>query len=284
MLWACEVATDVARADQWMRAVQQLRERRGLSTMAAFCLAHQGAILTSAGRWSEAEAVLTRAHRMFPARSTRMNRRAVALLAELRLRQGRLEEAGELLAGLDRDPDALRPLARLHLARGDVVLARDVLDRALGAPIEGTNDGPLLGLSVELALQEGNLDAARLAADRLAEVAHSGGEAMAAMSAMARGRVAAARGEPEARALLDEAVDGFTRTGMPLEGAIARLEVARVLSASRPEVAVAEAKIALAEFERLPAPPFADAAGALLRKLGAPVRTGPERARSAHPA
>ncbi len=276
MLWACELATDVARAEQWMRAVHQLRERRGLVTMAAFCLAHQGAILTSAGRWTEAEAVLVRAHRMFPARSTRMNRRAVALLAELRLRQGRLEEAGELLADLDRDLDALRPLARLHLARGKLVLARDFLERALAAPLEGTNDAPLLGLLVELALREGHLDEAGRAADRLADVASSGGEAMAAMAALARGRVAAATDEPETRALLDAAIDGFTRTGMPLEAAIARLEVARVLSVDRPEVAVAEAKIALAEFERLPAPPFADAAGALLRTLGAPIRTGPK--------
>jgi DNA-binding NarL/FixJ family response regulator len=42
-----------------------------------------------------------------------------------------------------------------------------------------------------------------------------------------------------------------------------------------PEVAVAEAKAALEEFERLQAARHADAAGALLRSLGAPVRTGP---------
>jgi DNA-binding NarL/FixJ family response regulator len=43
-----------------------------------------------------------------------------------------------------------------------------------------------------------------------------------------------------------------------------------------PEVAVAEAKAALEEFERLQAARHADAAGALLRSLGAPVRTGPK--------
>ncbi|HVC74625.1 MAG TPA: helix-turn-helix transcriptional regulator, partial [Mycobacteriales bacterium] len=37
-----------------------------------------------------------------------------------------------------------------------------------------------------------------------------------------------------------------------------------------------EAKAALADFERLPAARQADEAGALLRTLGAPVRTGPK--------
>jgi DNA-binding NarL/FixJ family response regulator len=54
-----------------------------------------------------------------------------------------------------------------------------------------------------------------------------------------------------------------------------RLELARALAEPMPEVAVAEAKAALEEFERLQAARHADAAGALLRSLGAPVRTGP---------
>jgi DNA-binding NarL/FixJ family response regulator len=48
------------------------------------------------------------------------------------------------------------------------------------------------------------------------------------------------------------------------------------LSERSPEVAIAEAKAALEAFERLEAARHADAAGALLRSLGAPVRTGPK--------
>ena len=48
---------------------------------------------------------------------------AVIRLADLRLRQGRLEDAAELLRGLDRHPDAVRTLAALHLARGETALA-----------------------------------------------------------------------------------------------------------------------------------------------------------------
>ncbi|HET8575578.1 MAG TPA: response regulator transcription factor [Methylomirabilota bacterium] len=52
--------------------------------------------------------------------------------------------------------------------------------------------------------------------------------------------------------------------------------MARALSDRSPEVAVAEAKAALEGFEQLKAARHADAAGALLRSLGAPIRIGPK--------
>jgi hypothetical protein len=65
-------------------------------------------------------------------------RRAAAMirLADLRVRQGRLEEATQLLDGLDQHPDAVRTLAALYLARGDVARARDLLERTT----EGVDD------------------------------------------------------------------------------------------------------------------------------------------------
>jgi DNA-binding NarL/FixJ family response regulator len=61
---------------------------------------------------------------------------------------------------------------------------------------------------------------------------------------------------------------------MPMELARTHLELAHALVERSPAVAVAEAKAALRDFERLEAARYADAAGALLRSLGAPVRTG----------
>ena len=52
----------------------------------------------------------------------------------------------------------------------------------------------------------------------------------------------------------------------------ARLDLARALSGARPEAAVAEATAALEAFARLGPGPGADAAAALLRRLGAPPR------------
>jgi DNA-binding NarL/FixJ family response regulator len=61
-----------------------------------------------------------------------------------------------------------------------------------------------------------------------------------------------------------------------MEVAITRLELARAVAARSPEVAVAAAKAALETFEHLDAARHADQAGALLRALGAPIRTGPK--------
>jgi DNA-binding NarL/FixJ family response regulator len=58
-----------------------------------------------------------------------------------------------------------------------------------------------------------------------------------------------------------------------MELARTRLELARALSERSPEVAIAEARAALADFQRLEAARHADVAAALLRSLGAPVRT-----------
>ena len=85
-----------------------------------------------------------------------------------------------------------------------------------------------------------------------------------------------AGGTGDARAYLHDALEGFARAQLPMERARARLELARALAERSPEVAIAEAKAALEDFERLEAARHADAAAALLRSLGAPVRTGPK--------
>ena len=282
LFWACELVNDVPRADQWMRAAADLLRRRNV--VAAFCRAHYGGILTAAGRWSEAERELLQAARHFDRGMPQRRAAAMIRLADLRVRQGRLEEAAQLLDGLDRHPDAIRTLAALQLARGEMALARDLLERATAAPDdevptvgESTMIGPLLALLVDVHLEEGDLGAAERAARRLDLVAGAQrGPYLKAAAALARGRLCVASGQGDARACLHEALEGFSRAELPMELARTRLEMARALSGRAPEVAVAEARAALEDFERLEAARHADAAGALLRSLGAPVRTGPK--------
>ena len=90
--------------------------------------------------------------------------------------------------------------------------------------------------------------------------------------------MAAARGSDDALDALEAALARFARVGMSVEAARARLELARALEADQPEVAVAEARTALAEFERVGAPRDADAAAELLRRHGVKGRTGPKDA------
>ena len=128
-------------------------------------------------------------------------------------------------------------------------------------------------------LAAGNLDQAARAAERLGRIADSQrGPYLKAAASLAKGRVCVAGGQGDARGSLQTALDGFARAQLPMELARTRLELAYALAERSPEVAVAEAKAALQGFERLPAARYADAAGALLRSLGAPIRTGPKGA------
>jgi tetratricopeptide (TPR) repeat protein len=178
LLWACELVNDVPRADQWMRAAAD-RMRRS-NVVAAFCRAHYGGILTAAGRWHEAETELIEATRHFDRGMSARRDAATIRLADLRVRQGRLEEAAQLLEGLEQHPDVVRTLAALHLARGEVALARDRLERATqGADEEvptvgaSTMVAPLLALLVDVHLEEGNLEDADRVAQRLGRVAEA---------------------------------------------------------------------------------------------------------------
>ena len=277
--WACELVNDVPRADQWMRRAAELMQRHKVA--GAFCRAHYGAILTAAGRWDEAEAQLVDSIRLFDGGMPRAA--ALIRLADLRLRQGRLEEAAQLLNGLDSHPDAVRTLAALHLARGETALARDLLERCT----DGSDDavprvgetsmiGPLLALLVDAHLNEGDVAGADHAARRLGRLAEAQrGPYLTAAAALARGRVCMASGQGGARGCLQAALAGFAQAQLPMELAITRLELARA-QAHAPQVAIVAAKAALEAFERLDAARHADVAGALLRSLGAPIRTGPK--------
>jgi DNA-binding NarL/FixJ family response regulator len=142
---------------------------------------------------------------------------------------------------------------------------------------ESVSVAPLLALLVEVQLAGGRLREADRTAGRLAALAAARrGPYLRAAAALARGRVCVATGRGDPRTCLEDALHAFAAAQLPAEVAQTRLELARLLAGPAPEVAITEARAALADFERLPAARQADEAGALLRTLGAPVRTGPK--------
>ena len=68
---------------------------------------------------------------------------------------------------------------------------------------------------------------------------------------------------------------GFAQLGNMHESAWARLAAAELLAKTHADLAAIEAEGVLGVFERLGAQPGADAASALLRRLGVPSRPGP---------
>ena len=270
---ACEKAQDVGRAEQWMRAGESLAARRNLPAVSAYCHTHYGGVMTAAGRWPEAEAALTEAIRLWVLGQRTLRAGALARLADLRVRQGRFEEAGVLLEELQLGDETALPMAGLLLAQGEPDRACDVLNQVLsGADPAGTACIPLLSLLIDVHLSAGRTDGAATALESLEACARDNtAPHILGMVELARGRLAHATGTGDALASLRAAVDCFVRAELPLEAALSRLALADACASDRPDVALAEARSALDRFERLRAARHVDAASALLRTLGVRV-------------
>jgi DNA-binding CsgD family transcriptional regulator len=269
LLSACEAAIDVRRATDWLAMID--RFVAWTDFVRPTCRTHYGGILIALGRWPEAEAELLEAIDGFE-RGYRGDRAIAALrLADLRVRQGRVEEAERLLEGEEWHPTARLLATTIALVRGDVKLAAELGELcAEGSHLADPTGVPALELLIATRLALGNIAAAREAADRLATVARDSGlDRLEACAALADGRVRAAQGDEGAPAALSHAVALFGSLDLRLEAARAQLELARVLSTSAPAAAAREGKLALSAFERLGARADADAAAGLLRRLGA---------------
>jgi DNA-binding NarL/FixJ family response regulator len=283
MLSACEIAVDLRRAEEWMQAAPGFEAWK--DWVSPVCRNHYGGILIAAGRWPEAEAELEFAIRTFERSYKLMREEPLVKLADLRVRQGRYEEAYRLLDGHESHPLARRALAAAALGRGELDLAEDLVHLCL----EGVDDprcAPVIELQVRLRLARHDLPGATEARDRLVDIATGSGDERAhAHADLATGLVAVASGDP-ATALLQMAIRRFSALALPLEAARAQLALAHSAATRTPRAAIAEAQLALRTFERIGARPDADAAAALLRELGASGRsrgpgTGPLTAREA---
>ena len=266
LLGACERATDVARAEQWMSAASRFLAWGDF--VPPTCRLHYGGILIAVGRWREAEEELLAAARVFESGYRAMRAAPLVRLAGLRVEQGRFEEAERLLEGSEARPAARQLLAAVALARGDLALAEDRARLCLAAEDPASPAcAPVLELLVEIRLARGDVAAAREALDRLLPLAPSG-RRIRAGAELAAGRVRVAEGDPAAAAHLQAAIEAYSALDLPVDAARAQLELARALAAEAPAGAAAEARAALATFERVGATRHADAAAELLRKLG----------------
>jgi DNA-binding CsgD family transcriptional regulator len=276
LLSACETALDVTRAEQWMSVAGHFDAWSDF--VSPVCRSHYGGILIAVGRWTEAEQELTAAIRTFERSYRLMRESPLVKLADLRVRQGRLDEARRLLEGYESHPVARRALATIALARGEVALSEDQVSLCLdGDAASDPGCAPALELLVQIRLARDDVAAATEALARLSDLAAESGDARAAAFAeLAAGRVRAAEGNERASTDLQAAVRSFTALDLPLEAARAQLELARAIAEPAPEAAVAEARLALRTFERIGATADADAAAGLLRELGASGRAWPK--------
>lgn len=280
LLTACSRAGDIHRADEWTRTAEArlgLDVDHGPAFLYAHCRSALGLILCDVGRWGDAEVAL----RLASARSTLGGPRIEGLvqgaLAELWILQGRLDDAERLLVGRHDHLDACLPLANLRLARGDYAEATRVARHALHLMGDDrVRTSRLLVICVEAELAQGQTDAARAAADHLAELAAGRSlPVLTARAAYAKGRVA------EADDASEDAIQAF-QTGLralanadwPLLRAELHLHLGSQLVPLDPPGAIAEARAAHLIFDRLGSP-SADKSAALLASLGLQAASRP---------
>jgi tetratricopeptide (TPR) repeat protein len=271
MLSAGERAGDLGRVHAWLEVLRDhgmLEPGGPAPLLSTQCYSTYGTVLCQLGRWSEAENALNTGARIAACASHKVA--CAAALADLRVRQGRLEEAEQLLLGYDDWVEAVIPLARLHLARGDVELAAAVARRGLRL-LGGDRSRAvaLLDVLVEAALVSDDVAAAAAAAASLRElVAASELPALAAHAAFADARIAATHGDADAAThALQDAIAALGGSEQPLLKAALHLELARLQALHDRPAAITEARAAAAIHARIDANVQPDAAG-LLAQLG----------------
>jgi DNA-binding CsgD family transcriptional regulator len=277
---SCSRGGDLARANQWVRAADDFHRRYGSPHLYTTCRTHYGGILFATGEWEEAESELRAALEIGRAAEPALHAEALAKLAELRLAQGRTEEADRLLFGYEDHPVSAYAVAAVRLAQGEAAVASSTLRRRLHQLDERSLRGSaLLELLAEVEIARAAVAEAAVVAERLAELGSSSqSELITARGKRALGRVGLATGQPE-RAIphLEAALATFGHLEMPFDLGRTRLLLAQALAGSDREAAIAEVRGALTCFEELGAARDADAAAGFLRSLGVKAaRAGPK--------
>src|SRR5215831_9852753 len=172
-IFACERVRDFDRAAQWCARVQEFTKRWPLRPLSAICRVQYAGVLIWRGAWTEAEQELAAATRDFEQSRPPLVGQAFARLGELRLRQGRLDEAEKLFDQAGSQPIARLGQVALALERGDAAGAAADVDRFLDQT--GAGEPTLRAGALELAVQAhaalGEWSAAEQARDELRRVA-----------------------------------------------------------------------------------------------------------------
>lgn len=281
LIYACEQVRDYERAAQWCERLEAIATRWSYPMMFSVCQTYYAGLFIWQGAWDKAEAALVAAiHDLSTARPARAAEGLVRL-AVLRCRQGRLDEAADLLE------QAEAPPYRMH-AGHVYLLGRAVMALEQGDPATAINlaerfrrilpDAARLqcAAALELLIQAWTVFGDRAKAEALLVELHAKVDTvttkpMQASLRFAEGTVAAAAGDYDtARLCFEDALELWRQSGGPVEAAQARIGLAAVLAAvGRRDAAQQEVSAALQSLQAIGAAGAATRAAALLNQLRA---------------
>jgi LuxR family maltose regulon positive regulatory protein len=226
---ACKRVRDLDRAVEWCERVAVIARRFDDRFMFAICRVHHADVLLWRGDWSGAEGELATAAGLFAEHGTTKIPDTTVRVAELRRRQGRLDEAAALLGACEGHPLHALHAGLLALDRGDPDEALRAARRYLRRTGEADRLMQVAGLElvVRASVACGRRDEAMEAAREIRATADAVGTRPLRASAMlAEARVAAAAGDRAAADLLEDAAAAFDAAGAPYEAAQAWREAA----------------------------------------------------------
>jgi DNA-binding CsgD family transcriptional regulator len=275
---ATELTGDRNLFGQWSAVVRQRSHQRNLPILTEFCDCCRAEEAADEGDFHGAEYHLK--HALAALETAGFRSRCfspIARLAEMWIRQGRIEEADALLEG-SADDDTLVVRAELALAQGETVRCRTLGERAIRKTESGLPMSRALLLVGRAALADGDLDGAFEAHGRLTATASPADTGLpTARAALLLGWIAEAEGDlGTAGGAFESALGLLSDLPGAVERPDAHLGLARTLTPLDRTLAAAEAKMAIAEFEALGATHRVDEASALLRRLGVRSRVGPK--------
>lgn len=233
LIFACERVRDLERAGQWCERVAGMAGDWNIRALRAVCRAHYGTVLMLRGEWGRAEVELTEASAVLAA-SPREAADAFSRLGELRRRQGRGQEASNLIRRAEHHPIAILCHAALSLERGDASAAADGAARCLRLMgMARTDRAPALELLAEAQADAGRPEEAAAAAHELDAIAKAAAtDPLLGSARYAEGCAhSAAGGHDEARQAFEDAIALFARAGLPFEAGRARVALACALRA-----------------------------------------------------
>lgn len=285
LIQGCDTVRDVSRAAEWCRRVMAFCQRWGLGPIFTACRTRYASLLTWQGEWGSAERQIEEmlARRSGGPRPPIVERSARIRLAEVRLRQGRLDEAERMYRDAGEHRSAVLGRAAVALARDEPEVTVDLADRVLRMlpPSARAERSDALLLRILALARIGRTEQAEEDLEELSETAERLATApLRAAAAHARGAVAAADRDPAAAlAAYEDALAEYDRGGAPQEAARIRLELAGLLvGLGRETTARREAGQARDAFESLGAAADLERAERFLRGLGGTSGLDPEGA------
>jgi len=279
----CQELGDIRRAGEWTEQAVACSSRPGMGGFPGDCQLHHAEITRLRGDWVAAESEVRDSMGLLERLDPQHVGEAWYEIGEIELRRGDLAAADAAFERAAEYGHSPQPgLAMLRLAQGDSAVAAALLRVAVDNA--GERDplvvAQLLPAVVVAHLDCGDVAAARLAAERLSDIASVFETVvLQARAATSLAQVALADGaDTEAFAAARLAINLWRDTGAPYETAQTQCLVAEAAQRlDDRQVAIVEVDAAIAAFENLGAARDLDAAQRLRHRLGATTIGRPVR-------